>query len=306
MSASETVIGEPSRTDVATRSVPSAIARLEARRHLRHPVLWLGIAASAYSAWRSRSIEWSGGTYSAFPVDLVPAAWAVFVLGVLAGGRDHIAGPRPSPAVAVAAGGDRIAAGRLLSLLAPLAVLAALVAGIAVTTSLTGGHTIGESFWRTDAARHSLPEVAQPILLATLAGVAGVAIGRAVRHAIVAIAGGTIVLFAFGLISWAWQWSPAVYVTPVQQQPFSVEIDHTDPTQVPSDWWLSSPGQYQDGWRRLVVDPVVASGHDLVLVGATAAFAGWAVRGRWGRLVALGGLGVAAAGVIVQLAAKPW
>jgi hypothetical protein len=306
VTASEAVVGERARTPVAARSVPSAIARLEARRHLRHPVLWLGVAASVSSAWQSRSIEWNAGTYSAFPVDLVPAAWAVFVLGALAGGRDHIAGLRPSPAIAVATDDGRIATGRLLGLLAPLAVLAAVVAGTVVATSLTGGHTIGETFWRTDAARHSIPEVAQPILVAAMAGAAGVAIGRAVRHGIVAIALGTIVLFAFGLISWAWQWSPAIYVTPVQLQPFSVDLDHADPTTVPDDWWLSSPGEHQDGWRRLVVDPVMAIGHDLVLVGATAVFAGWAVRGRWGRLASMAGTVAVVVGVVVQVVAKPW
>src|SRR5690606_14603519 len=99
--------------------------------------------------------------------------------------------------------------------------------------------------------------------------------GRAVRYTIVAVAAGTLVLFVFGLISWAWQWTPAVYVVPVQQQPFSVDLAHADPALAPADWWLSAPGQYQRGWRRLVVDPVVAAGHDLVLLGTCAVFAGW-------------------------------
>lgn len=305
MTASDVAVARPTAMR-RSPSVPGAIARLEARRHLRNPVLWLGIAASAYAAWRSRSIEWTAGPYSAFPVDLVPAAWSLLVLGAVAGGRDHLPGLRPAPTVATATGGDRLTAARLLGLLAPLAVVSALVAGMVVVARLTGGYRIGERGWSVDDAQLSIPEIAQPILLAALCGAFGVAAGRAVRHTLVVVAGGTLVLFALGLIAWAWQWAPAVYVTPVQLQPFSVALDRPGPGSAPADWWLSAPGPHQDGWRRLVVDPVVAAGHDLVLLGATAACVGWAVRGAIGRSTVVTGVALAAGGVVIQVGAAPW
>jgi hypothetical protein len=291
---------------MARPSVRFEVARLEARRHLRNPVLWLGVAASLYSAWRSRSIDWNGGAYSAFPVDLVLAAWAVFVLGVVSGGRDHQPGQQAPPSLAVPTHDGRIAAGRLLGLLAPVAVVAAAVATIVTINRLTGGFTIGEMARRTDDAQHSLPEIAQPILLAAMCGAAGVAAGRAVRHTAVALAGGTVLLLAFGLISWAWQWTPAVYVAPVQLQPFYVDLPGGDPSEVPAGSWLSSPGPHQDGWRRLVVEPVVAAGHDLVLLGGTALFVGWAVRRHAGRIAAGIGVAMVGVGVAIQMAAAPW
>src|SRR5690606_17359511 len=118
---------------------------------------------TVYSAWRSSTIDWTAGPYSAFPTDVVPAAWAVFVLGVVSGGRDHLAGLRPSPGVAATTGADRVAIGRLLGLLAPLAVVAAVVAGIVTVARLGGGYVIGESAWRIADAQHTLPEIAQPI-----------------------------------------------------------------------------------------------------------------------------------------------
>lgn len=287
-------------------SVVWTLARLEGRRHLRNPVLWFGVAVTMFSAWQSSAIDWTAGPYTAFPIDAVPAAWALFVLGVVSGGRDHLAGLRPSPGVAVVTGDDRVAIGRLLGLLAPLAVVTAVVAGRVVVAHLGGGYSIGERSWRTTDAQHTLPEIAQPILLAAVCAAAGVAVGRAVRYTIVAVAAGTLVLFVFGLISWAWQWTPAVYVAPVQQQPFSVELPQADPTLAPPGWWLSAPGQYQDGWRRLVVAPVVAVGHDLVLLGACAVFSGWAVRRVVGRVLAASGIGLAVVGVIVQVVAAPW
>lgn len=285
---------------------PWTLAGLEARRHLRNPVLWLGVAVSIYAEWRSSSIDWTAGPYSAFPVDFVPCAWAVFVLGAVSGGRDHLAGLRPPPTVATVAGDDRVAIARLLGLLAPLAVVTAVVAGVVLTVRLSGGYTIGESAWRTDDAQLSLPEIAQPVVLAAACGAAGVAVGRAVRSTFLAVATGTLVLFTFGLISWAWQWTPAVYVTPVQHQPFSVPIPDGSLADVSNEWWLSSPGEYQSGWRRLVVDPVMAVGHDVVLLGACAAFSGWAVRRTIGRTLAVAGLALATVGVVVQVVTAPW
>ena len=300
------LVTESATPSTATPSVAWTLARLEARRHLRNPVLWLGVAVSVYSAWRSSSIEWTAGPYSAFPVDVVPAAWALFVLGTISGGRDHLPGLRPAPTIAVATGDDQIAGGRLLGLLAPLAVVAAVVVGMVVVMRLSGGYTIGERSWQTDDAQHTIPEIAQPILLAALCGAAGVAVGRALRHTIVAVAAGTLVLFVFGLIAWAWQWTPAVYVAPVQQQPFSIDLAVADPSLAPSDWWLSAPGQYQAGWKRFVVDPVMAMGHDLVLIGACAACVGWAIRRSAGRAAVAAGFVLVAVGVAVQVAAAPW
>lgn len=296
----------PVTSPPTSRSVAWGVARLEARRHVRNPVLWLGVAASLYMAWRSRSIDWNAGPYQALPVDPVPAAWAVYVLGVISGGRDHLPGLRPSPTISVATGHDRIAAGRLLGLLVPVAVVAASVGLVVVSARLSGGYTIGELSRRTDDANHTLPEIAQPILLAAMCAAAGVAVGRAVRQTAVALVGGTVLFLTFGLISWAWQWSPAVYVAPVQVQPFSVEIPQGDPALAPAGWWLSSPGQYQDGWRRLVVDPVVAAGHDVVLLGATALFVGWALRRRVGLILAGVGSALVVVGVAIQVVAAPW
>ena len=307
MTVGEITAVAPRRASRSFDPLPWTLARLEARRHMRNPVLWLGVAAGVYSAWNSSSISWTAGQYSAFSVDFVPCAWAMFVLGAVSGGRDHLPGLRPPPttATAIATGDGRLAVARLLALLAPLAVVGATVAGVVIMMRLTGGYVIGEGRWRTDSAQQTLPEIAQPILLAAACGAAGVAIGRAVRYTFLAVAAGTLVLFTFGLVAWAWQWTPAVYMTPVQQQPFSVDIPGSL-ADAPGDWWLSSPGEYQRDWQRLVVDPLVAAGHDLVLLGASAAFAGWAVRRTAGRVLAVAGIVTVAVGVIVQVVAAPW
>ena len=286
------------------RRVAFELARLEAGRYLRHPVLWLGVTASVYSFWQSRSIEWTAGAYSAFPTDFVGCAWAMFVLGAVAGGRDHLPGDRTPPGWASPGVDDR-ATGRLLGLLAPLAVVVAVVAGVVIASRIEGGYTIGERGWSTDTAQPSWPEVAQPVLLFAAFGAIGVGMGRSVRHGLVTIVAGTAALFAFGLVAWAWQWSPAVYLTPVQIQPFSVRFDG-GPAAAPDDWWLSAPGEHQAGWRRLIVDPVMALWHDVVLLGTGVAGVGWALAGGIGRRLVLIGIALVAIGAVAQAMVAPW
>ena len=280
------------------------LARAEARRHLRHPVLWLGIAATIYSFRQSRTIDWTAGAYSAFPTDFVGCAWAMFVLGAISGGRDHLPGGRTAPGAA--SPGDAVRAlGRLLSLLAPLGIAAAVVAGVVITMRIEGGYSIGERGWGTSSAQPTWPEVLQPVLLFAACGATGVGMGRTVRQGLVTIVTGTVALFAFGLVAWAWQWSPAVFLTPVQTQPFSVALEG-GPATAHADWWLAAPGQHQEGWRRLVVDPVMAIWHDVVLLGAGVAGVGWALTGTTGRRLAIVGAALIAIGAVAQAVAAPW
>jgi hypothetical protein len=97
------------------------------------------------------------------------------------------------------------------------------------------------------------------------------------------------------------------YVTPIQTQPIEVPIGPAslDPLTLPAGWLLSSPGQYEPDWARVIVHVPMAAWHDVYLIGLALLGAGFAIRRRRGRwLVAAGALAVLV-GIVAQALVAP-
>lgn len=289
----------------ADRRAVRALAIAEGRRHLTSAALWLGVVATIWSVWSSSSIDWSAGPYMSFTPDFVILAWVVFVLGAIAGGRDTARTVGSPLAEESALGAPERAIARLLGLSAPIAVGTLVVLGVVMFMRIEGGYWIGDQQWRTDVAQHSLPEVLQPTALFMLCAAAGVAAGAFFRRRASAIVVGTLALFTFGFVYWAWQSVPIAYLTPIQAQPFMEPLGGVDVADVPPTWLLNAPDADQGGWRRVVISPAVAAWHDVYLVGLTAVFAGLAIRRHLGRRLIGAGLVVVAVAIAAQVMVSP-
>ena len=97
-----------------------ALVAIEARRSLKAPWLWLGIALSTCFSLSAIGPSFAGGGYHGLIASFAGVAAGLFVLGVNAGGRDHTTGGAVAPEAAV--DGDERALGRLLGLWPALAV----------------------------------------------------------------------------------------------------------------------------------------------------------------------------------------
>lgn len=301
MSAAATAA--PADVSRARRAATAALVRLEAARTARSPWLWGGLALTAWAALLSGDADFQSGRYA-----LATSAWSGLALGaflhaVEAGGRDRARGPL-APAAPLA---DRERAlARLLGLWPALVVTVAAVAVAAVVERLEGGFWMGDGATRIDDAVHGPLELLQPLALVALAGAVGVAAGRTCAWRGLASGIGAVAAVAFGFLSWAWQWSPARYVAPVQLQPVEVDLPATvDVAAVPDGWLLAAPDRYEGGWRRVIVSEAMAGWHSAYLLGLAMLAAGVAVRGRPGWALALAGVGVAAVGVVAQVLVAP-
>lgn len=293
------------------RRVLTELARAEARRNLRSPWLWCGIAASAWVGRLMLTADYQAGTYQGAMAAFSGVAAAVFVLGAIAGSRDRgttSATGLPLSEESVVTTDERTIA-RLLGLLPVVAVGTLYVIAVFVASRIEGGFWVGDVPGRSDTAQHGLFEALQPVVLFLTAGAAGVAIGRTRTPRPLAYILGVLVLVMAGFLYWAWQGDGVVYVSLVQTQPFEVDITEVgqsiDFDSVPDDWLLSAPDPYDKRWAHLVFDQRVAAAHDLYLLGLAALAAGLAVRGRNGRLLAAAGGLAAVAGVVAQIALFP-
>lgn len=278
------------------------LARLEARRMLRHPAPWLGIVLSVLAAWNIWDESWSGQRYTGVVAALTPMLLGISIASVSAFGRElvPVAGAAPVER-------SQRAAGRLLAGLPLVGVAAVVVAAGAVWLRSIGGVPLGDEPGRTEHAHHTVPELVQPVLLAALAVVLGAVVVRLLRQRLAAsivlavgwfLVGGTYWLFGGGALRW---------LAVVQVQPFSVDVGRpeTDPATFPADWLLTRPGQYQDHWARVVVSPLLALWHDVYLVGLVLLLLAAVLAGRARRACAVAGLVLALGGVALQHAAAP-
>jgi hypothetical protein len=288
-----------------------ALARVEASRHLRSPLLLAALALSVYGAWTmSSGPYWSAGTYASLPLSFVPLAGGTFLLGLRSAGRDHRV---DVPPLGEDCALDETArtAGRLLGLAICPAIAVAGVLAIAVGSRIEGGYWIGEWDWRTDSALHTPFELLQPVALVTLAGAAGVAAGRRFRHRnpVAVLAGATTLLLWQAW--WAFQWAPMFVMLPVQMQPISRwAASPPGPVSFP-DNWLVTYDTYEGAWLRQYVDQPLIGGHVLYLVGLTVLCVGSALRVRSGSAVTQPtllcrrlrwiGWGCVAGGLLIQL-----
>jgi len=281
------------------------LGRLEARRALRSVPFWVGLAATGlYFFQVTGGGNWQSETYQiAGSVAFGPACAGIFVAAVLAGSRDHAAELPLAEEAALDA--DRRAVAHLLGVLTHVAVLVLVVAALAIVTRIEGGFWIGDGASRIDDAVHSPAELLQPILAGAFAGALGVAIGRATRLRFAAAVTGGLVWLLGSLVYWAWQGVPLRYVTVLQVQPIEVDLPTgTAPSDMPG-MQLSSPDQYQDAWRWVVVDQAMVAWHDVYLFALVLVAGGLAVRGRAGRVVGAIGALVAVGAVVLQIRSLP-
>jgi hypothetical protein len=286
------------------RRVVLALGAIEARRQLRSPLLWLGLALSGASLWQSlrEPGDWSGALYGMLPIVVGP--WVAALSMVVAGSfhRERIELPGAGPVDEEAR-----AAGRLLGSLASVALVVVATAAAATAARLHGGFDLGDEPGRTLHAQYSWPEILQPVCLALLAVGAGAAAGRRFRRR----AAATLTLFVgwFPVVMVAWAFS-APQVTPfsiIQLQPVTVEIGppDTDPLTFPSSWLLSAPGEYQDFWGRAFTSVPLGIGHDVWLVGLALALTGVALPRRLALPVAACGIVLCVVGVVTQYLVIP-
>ena len=93
----------------------------------------------------------------------------------------------------------------------------------------------------------------------------------------------------------------------VQTQPVSVEVGPVtaNPLDFPSEWLLTQPGEYQDHWARQFVSGLLATGHNVWLLGLTCLFLAVALpRGRRTALLGAGAV-LPVAGVVMQYVVIP-
>ena len=284
------------------RTAVAELARIEARRMLRHPAPWIGIALTALMAWNIWDESWSGQRYTGVVAALTPMLLGISVASVSASGRELVPVAEAAPV-----GRSQRTAARLLAGLPLVGVAALVVAAGATWLRSIGGVPLGDDPGRTLHAHHTLPELVQPVLLAAFAVVLGAAVVRLVRQRLAAsillavgwfLVGATYWLFGSGVLRW---------LAVVQVQPFYVNVGpvRTDPRTFPADWLLTAPGQYQDHWARVVVSQVLALWHDVYLVGLVLLLLAVVLAGRARRAFAVAGLVVALGAVALQHAAAP-
>jgi hypothetical protein len=297
-----TVMADPVRS--RARGTRRALVALEARRSLSAPWLWLGIAFTTWFSYNSAGATFAGGGYHGLIASFAGVASGLFVLGVGSGGRDHANGGPVAPDAAVDA--DERALGRLLGLWPAISVAVLFAAVVFAVQRVEGGMWIADLPRGGNDAVFSIVEMLQPAMLFTVAAAAGVAAGRASAHRAIVSVAGALAIAATGLIYWAWQWTPAAWVTLIQTQPIEVRLaaDFV-PADAPTTWMLSGPDQYQSSWGRVMVHQAMAGWHLVYLAGLAAVFAGLAVRGRRGRAAIAAGLAVAVVAVIAQLVVTP-
>ena len=296
-------------TTLPTQPMISASIRtlswIEAKRFLHRISVWVGLGVTVLFLLL-RSQDWSGSSYETkAALAFAPLIIGVFVAGVRTGNRDRQGDASPVAEGAPLDASERAVA-RLLGLTVPVGLCIVTVIGVVIASRIEGGYWIGDAPRRTDSAQHPWLVMLQPPLLVALAGAAGVAAGRAVRHALtVIIVGGVFLFFASGLY-WAWNTRPLHTIAVIQIQPMTVDLGPGIVAErLPTNWLADAPGQYDANWRRQLVHLPTVAGHNLYLLGLLGVASGLATRGFWVRRLVIGGLIVAVAGVAFQLAIMP-
>jgi hypothetical protein len=278
------------------------LARIEARRMLRHPAPWIGLAGTVWFAAGVFDQTWAAAHYQGLVAALAPLLFGVTVAAISAFTREHTAVSDEAPVSAA-----RRSVARLLGGLSLVAMVAGVIAGAGTWLWIRGGLMLGDEPGRTQHALYTLPELLQPVLLAALAVSLAAVLAHVVRHRLAA----SIVAFVFWFLVCATYWvfnAPVLrWLTPVQVQPVPVVVGpaETDPGTFPATWLLSAPGEYQDHWVRLVVSPELAGWHDVYLVALTVLLAAVAVPGRFRRHVVFAAAALAAVAVLLQRAVMP-
>lgn len=278
------------------------LARIEARRMMRHPAPWVGMVLMVLFAWSTWDEAWSGQRYTSLVVSTTPLLLGISIASITAFGRELVPVADDAPLDHERRSLARLTGG--LTLLGPVVLVIA--AGAAWLWSI-GGVPLGDEPGRTLHAHHTLPELLQPLLLAGVAVAAGAATVHVLRRRLAAAITLTVGWFLVGATYWLFEGALLRLVAPVQVQPSYVDVGpaDADPGTFPASWLLSAPGQYQDHWARVVVSPALGWAHDLYLLGLVALLAAVAVPGATRRLLLVVGAALAVAGVLLQWQVAP-
>ena len=288
----------------AARAVLWALAGLEARRMLRHPLLWIGVALSGAMVWTTAPEpgEWAGAAYEQMMLVSLPLMFAISVVVATSFHRERVP---LAPAVPVEEG--RRAVARLIAA-APLVLLAVVFAfAVAVRERQLGGLWLGVEPGRTTEALHTAGELAQHVALALLAVAVGGALGRRASRLVSVV---PLLCVLWFLVSVYWLFSDR-RVTPfsvLQVQPVDIEVGpgSTDPLTFPAHWLLEGPGDYSTTWSRVFVSDALGWWHAVWLLGLAVTILAAAVPGgRARRRLLLAGPVLAAVGVVAQVLVIP-
>lgn len=296
------VVARP-RVPQPARAAVRRLALMEGRRMLRHPAPWLGLVLSVWWAYDSfTGPQWASLRYEVLLASLTPLLLGISLASASAFGRGRVAVADEAPVEPA-----RRAVARLAGGLGLVALLAAVVAGAVVWLRIRGGLDLGDEPGRTLHAHYSLPELLQPVLLGVFAVAIGAAVVHVVRQRLVAAVVLFVGWFVVGATYWMLNSAELRWLTPLQVQPLMVDVGppNTDPTTFPADWLLSTPGEFQHHWARLVVSPAVAAWHDAYLVGLTAMVVAVAVPGRVRRMLLVVGAALAVVAVLMQRTVAP-
>ncbi|HSO65460.1 MAG TPA: hypothetical protein VLQ78_10200 [Ornithinibacter sp.] len=280
-----------------------ALARIEARRMLRHPAPWIGIlmwaASNAFTLLSPP--RWPTAQYQELTYSMTYLCLGVSVATAYAFGRErsNLSEEAPMPA-------HHRAAARLLGCLSLVGLVALAVAVGALWLRLAGGVALGVEPGRTLHAHFTSAELLQPVVLTAFAVALAAAVVHVVRHPLAA----SILLFVMWFIAGPAYWvvnGPVLrWFAPVQVQPLELNVapPGTDPLTLPAGWLLQPPGEFQDHWARIVVVPELAAWHGVYLLGVTLLAAAVAIPVYRRRLAALGAV-LAVVAVLIQASVTP-
>lgn len=291
------------------RSTLTALARVEARRLARNPVLILGflvlLVQETSLLWDIPANRWANDAYSRMASSSFLIA-ATFIVAALAAMRDREDTTAETFRAVAPTERDRTVA-LLLAGLVPVALAAAVSLYVAVLVVRAGGIPVGEGRG-LGLFRLSPAEIAHPVVQTAAAFAAGVATARIVRSRAVGVVVG--VLGSFFLVEgfWLWSWFPAAFLTPDALAPRLTQDLGAFPSRevLQQTPLLDLPDSYDPDFYAVQMEVGRVGWHALFLVGMTMLFAGLALTRssgtRWHplRLVIVGGV-VAALGFTMQL-----
>lgn len=281
------------------------LARLEARRMWRNPLLCLGLGASLYYLWdiTPSDEEWAGAHYAGMMITSAFLLLAISLVTAVSFHRERTQVTIDAPVAPTARVVARLAAA--LSLIG-LAIAFAFLA--AWRQRDFGGLPLGVEPGRTTEALQTAAELAQHVALAVLAVALGAAAGRRTSRLVMAFPLLFIFWFFAGATYWLFSHPDVVPFSIVQVQPISVPIgpESADPLQFPEGWLLSAPDDYQPGWHRLIVSSTLAWFHNVWLLGLSSLTVSCVVPGgRLRRALLVCGIVAAGVGVLGQLRVIP-
>jgi hypothetical protein len=293
---------------IPTRSAPPtavrALARVEARRVMRHPALLIGAAAATYLslrgwiAGRPPEAAWPTQTY-----EQLTLLWSPLHLGAMLAATMVALRPRGDAAaemLAVRPLGERHrTAALLLAGTVPMAVTAAVITVNWLLIADAGGIPTG--FPEPVILFPTVADAAYAICLTGSAYAAGIALARAYASRLLSTVLGSVFAYVFFLHYWTTGWLPVYFVVPYVS-PMSAVPPDGSPTDLP----ISQIGG-GGGWLALVRDTDLVACRAVYIAGVGVLLTAFALRrsdrdSRIRPLVVLGSI-LATGGVLLQFPA---